>query len=232
MGILKSPHREFSFCTSTLSPAGVYIEIMLHNKQILACPIGPDSRRARLRLHAGRHLRWLSCIALIAPVFGAAVATSTTSNFAVAAVAAPDLCNATGIDARPDDDTIGRGGCVYAAWDAPVLSADVCWDGKVAKIKGTAPCLGYSRAYHVRNGEVLDPQTGVVAAYAPLPNTCEIVACEPNFQEQPLEDGLACCDPKTGDCFAPDANGMCTVGDITWCKEVEKHNNGTVTCHE
>ncbi|WP_146662566.1 hypothetical protein [Enhygromyxa salina] len=173
-----------------------------------------------------------SIIALVAPFAIAAVATSMSSSSAVAAVQGPDLCIATGIDARPDDDKVGRGGCVYAAPDAPVLEADVCWDGKLATLKGTAPCLGYKRAYHVRHGEVLDPQTGEVAAYAPLADTCGIVPCSQMFQPVPVEDGTACCDPKTGDCFAPDANGNCTVGDITWCKELEKHNDGTVTCYE
>lgn len=173
-----------------------------------------------------------SVMALVVPFAVAAVVTTTTSNSAVAAKESPDLCIATGIDARPDDDDVGRGGCVYAAQDAPVLEADVCWDGRLAMLKGTAPCSGYSRAFHVRNGEVLDPQTGEVAAYAPLADTCNIVPCVPMFEPQAVEDGLACCDPQTGDCLSPDANGNCSVGTITWCKELETHNDGTVTCYE
>jgi hypothetical protein len=60
-----------------------------------------------------------------------------------------------------------------------------------------------------------------------------VVVCEPSVVGSPLlEDGVACCNPNTGECTAPDANGNCTVGDITWCKELETNGNGTVTCHE
>jgi hypothetical protein len=144
----------------------------------------------------------------------------------------PDLCVATGIDVAPDDDEIGHGGCRYAAWDAPALEADVCWDGQLATLKGSAPCSGKGRVYHVRSGEVLDPTTGEVAAYAPLTNACELVPCAPSYEALALGDGTACCDPNTGDCTSPDADGMCIVGDITWCKELETHNDGTVTCHQ
>lgn len=174
-----------------------------------------------------------SILALVAPVVVAVVAiSSTTNSAAVADTRTADLCISTGIDTRPDDDNIGRGACVYASADAPVLEADVCWDGRVAKLKGTAPCSGYARAYRVRHGEVLDPTSGEIAAYAPLTDTCKIVPCGPNYEEQPVDDGTACCDPQTGDCTSPDANGMCTVGDITWCKELETHPDGSVTCFE
>lgn len=171
-------------------------------------------------------------LALVIPFAVAAVASSTTPNRARAASVTPDLCNATGIDVAPDDDQIGRGGCRYAAWDAPALEADVCWNGKIATIKGSDRCSSDTRVYHVRSGEVLDPTTGEVAAYAPLTNSCDLVPCAPSYEALALEDGPACCDPQTGDCVSPDANGMCTVGDITWCKEIETNGDGTITCHE
>lgn len=173
-----------------------------------------------------------SIIILVAPFAVAAIATATTTNSAVASVRAADLCLSTGIDTRPDDDSIGRGGCEYAASDAPVLDVDVCWDGRTARLKGTAPCSDYTRTYHVQSGEVLDPLTGEIAAYAPLRNSCDLVSCAPSFQAAALEDGAACCDPNTGNCTATDVNGMCPVGDITWCKEIETNGDGSVTCHE
>ena len=172
-----------------------------------------------------------SLMALVAPFAVAAVAASTTSNTAVAAPQTPDLCIGTGIDTLPDNDAIGSGGCEYAAWDAPVLDADVCWNGSFAALKGTAPCLEGAYAYHVKHGEVLDPVTSLVVGYAPLINTCDVVDCKPKFQPNPLGDGTACCDSE-GNCYSPNENGLCTVGTITWCKEIEEHNNGTVTCFE
>jgi hypothetical protein len=179
-----------------------------------------------------RQKQMFAVLALVIPFAVAAVASSTTPNMAKAAPLSPDLCVATGIDVAPDDDEIGHGACRYAAWDAPVLEADVCWDGQLATLKGSAPCSGKGRVYHVHNGEVLDPTTGEVAAYAPLTNACELVPCAPSYEALALEDGTACCDPNTGDCTSPDSNGMCIVGDITWCKELETHNDGTVTCHQ
>ena len=72
-----------------------------------------------------------------------------------------------------------------------------------------------------------------VVAYKPLMDTCDAGYCViGDVDPGALGDGVACCDPKTGDCTETDGNGNCPVGDVTWCKDLETHGDGTVTCHE
>lgn len=176
-----------------------------------------------------RCTKMFSLIAL-SSAFAGGLAFVSLMGTATATRAMPDLCVATGVQINPGQ---GSGGCVYSDTNVPVLSLDVCWDGTTARIKGGLPCPTKQATYHVKYGDVINPISGEVIGYAPLPDACEVVACEPSdYESLPYEDGIACCNPNTGDCWAPDANGNCTAGEITWCQELEENPDNTVTCHE
>jgi hypothetical protein len=177
-----------------------------------------------------RCTKMFSLIALTS-AFAGGLALISLTDTAMAGPATPDLCVATGVQVIPGE---GKGGCVYSDTNAPLLSLDVCWDGHTAHIKNPVTgCPGYEVTYTVKYGDVIEPVTGEVIGYAPVTDACDVVVCEPSdINSQQFVDGVACCNPNTGDCWAPDANGNCTVGEITWCKELENNGNGTVTCHE
>lgn len=173
----------------------------------------------------------LSVLALIAPVFAMGALAWTDTGVADASTRNVDLCLATGVDIDPDDPTVGRGGCEYSSAEVPMLDADVCWDNGQATLK-SGPCAGRGRTYHVVYGEVLDPLTSEVLAFAPLEDTCNVVPCEPMDDGMgPFDDGVACCDPYTGFCTLPNGDGECTVGEWTWCKQIEQTDDGVI-CHE
>jgi hypothetical protein len=173
-----------------------------------------------------RCTKMFSLIALTS-AFAGGLALVSMSDTATAGTAIPDLCVATGVHYGAK-----AGGCEYSNTNAPLLNLPVCWDGQAARIKVGATCPGRQLTYFAKYGELLDPTTGVIAAYAPLPNACQVGACMPGGLDFDYDDGVACCNPNTGDCWAPDANGNCTVGDITWCEEIKNNANGTVTCYE
>jgi hypothetical protein len=173
-----------------------------------------------------RCTKMFSLIALTS-AFAGGLALVSMSDTATAGSATPDLCVATGVEYGTT-----AGGCEYSDTNAPLLNLEVCWDGQTARLKGGLTCPGRQLTYHAKYGELLDPTTGVIAAYAPLPDACQVADCLPSdINSQALEDGLACCTPE-GACVNPNPNGTCPEGDITWCKELENKENGTVNCHE
>jgi hypothetical protein len=186
--------------------------------------------KPKLSVYIENMMRCTKMFSLIAltSAFAGGLALVSMSSTATAGTATPDLCVATGVEFGAK-----LGGCEYSDTNAPLLNLEVCWDGQTARLKAGSTCPGRQLTYHAKYGELLDPTTGVIAAYAPLPNACELVECAPHDINAPeTDDGVACCNPNTGDCWAPDANGNCTVGDITWCEEIKNNANGTVTCHE
>lgn len=176
-----------------------------------------------------RCTKMFSLVALTS-AFAGGLAFVSLTNTATATPATPDLCVAVGAEIDPDH---GNGACLYSSTDAPLLNLDVCWDGTTARIKPVLGCPTKQATYSVKYGEVINPLSNEIVAYAPLPDACELVPCEPSdYNSNFLVDGVACCDPVTGFCSAPDAEGNCSDGgEITWCKEIEV-NNGTLTCHE
>ena len=155
-------------------------------------------------------------LALSAPLVIALAASSAPTT--VRAFDRTDLCTNTRA-------------CAPSSEEAPTIDAEVCWDGEIVTLK-VGECAPDARAYHLRAGEVVDAQTLEVAAYNPLIDTCAAGYCMSGINPGGLGDGVACCDPKTGECTEPDGNGNCPVGDVTWCKELENNGDGTVTCHE
>jgi hypothetical protein len=175
-----------------------------------------------------RCTKMFSLIALTS-AFAGGLALVAMSPIASAAKATPDLCVATGVQLFPGS---GPGGCVYSDTNAPALGIDVCWDGTTARVKAGFGCPNKQSTYFVKYGELVNPLSGEVVGYAPVPDACELVSCAPSLNAPEIEDGLACCNPNTDICTALDANGNCTAGEITWCKELEPNANNTVTCHE
>src|SRR5690606_36025248 len=117
---------------------------------------------------------------------------------------------------------------------APELRSNVCWNGVSVTLMGPNGCGSAGLAYYLEHGLVIDPLSNLVLAIQPVIDTCDAGFCVPN-QINPGEeliDGVACCNPKSGECKAPDENGVCNFGDITWCKKLENNGDGTVTCHE
>ncbi|MFV8755775.1 hypothetical protein ACNOYE_34930 [Nannocystaceae bacterium ST9] len=120
--------------------------------------------------------------------------------------------------------------CEYAGPDAPVLRAEVCWNGSVAKLKGSATCASGSRPYWVEHGSV-DPLTGAVQAYISLADACSLGWCTTLAAGVPLpaDGGEVCCQPEP-------ITGTCTLdvvdcsGEILWCEGYESNNDGTIEC--
>lgn len=164
-----------------------------------------------------------SVLALIVPFAAAVVASSTTIVPDAQAAGLTNLCEST------------QGVCIITSVEAaPVLRADVCHDGVTTTLMGSTGCGSSSRAYHLTHGIVDNPITNTVLPFQPVIDTCVAGFCVPD-QIDPgdvITDGVACCNPKTGVCQAPNENGLCTVGDITWCEKVEDNGDGTITCHE
>jgi hypothetical protein len=176
-----------------------------------------------------RCTKMFSLVALTS-AFAGGLAFVSLTNTATAEDAMPDLCVAVGATI---DLELAIGGCLYSSTDAPLLNLDVCWDGNTARIKPSLGCPAKQATYNVKYGEVINPLSNEVIGYAPLPDACELVPCEPSdYNSQALVDGVACCDPNTGECTAPDANGNCIGGEITWCKEIEVNSEGNLICHE
>ncbi|MFO7564629.1 MAG: hypothetical protein R6X02_18445 [Enhygromyxa sp.] len=119
--------------------------------------------------------------------------------------------------------------------DAPAMEANVCWDGRTVTLMGATGCPTGSSGYRITHGIVEDPTTNVVLAIAAVMDTCDAGFCEPPGEitaSSDLIDGVACCNPKTGECQAANEDGVCSTGDITWCSKLEDNGDGTITCYE
>jgi hypothetical protein len=164
-----------------------------------------------------------SVFAFLAPIsLTTAVVLSLASSEVEATGSYPNLCDST------------RGVCVTVPFaDVPRLDQNVCWNGVTAKLKGSGACT-IGRAYTVGFGYVSDPLTNTVVALAPVIDTCAAGYCVEGLIDsgEVYEDGVACCNAATGDCSSPNAEGLCTAGDITWCETIEDNGDGTITCHE
>jgi hypothetical protein len=121
------------------------------------------------------------------------------------------------------------GACEYTPANVPKLLADVCYNpaNNAIRVKGTAPCPSGSSAFNVIYGEIVDPQTGDVAAYAPLDDACAAGLCldfVPHDNPQPY---TICCE-NGGPCWP---GGGCG-GVLYWCHDGVCNEDGTVTCFD
>ncbi|PRQ02589.1 hypothetical protein ENSA5_22340 [Enhygromyxa salina] len=122
--------------------------------------------------------------------------------------------------------------CTYTGPDAPVLAAEVCLSAAAGiTLKGEGGCGVDARAYWLEHGEVVDPQTGEVAAYIPLDDRCsEAGMCDKappgGTQEMPM-----CCfyNSSGGEVCV---NGLDCGGTLWFCYDGVSNDDGTVTCFE
>lgn len=125
------------------------------------------------------------------------------------------------------------GACEWSGPDAPKFDGDVCWDSTgLLTAKGTADCQSGSWPYFLAYGEVIDPLTGEVQAYAPLDDACTAssVCVEgpppPGAQAEPI-----CC--EWGVCVPLDevpCNSSTSVAYM--CSDGVTNQDGSVTCFE
>jgi hypothetical protein len=122
------------------------------------------------------------------------------------------------------------GACEYTPSNVPKLLADVCYTPSTNAItlKGTAPCPEGTRAFNVIYGEVVDPQTGQVSAYAPLDDACGAGRCVDYVPHDDPQEYPMCCD-NGGPCWpaTPGCGGM-----LYWCHDGVCNDDGTVTCFD
>ncbi|PRQ10117.1 hypothetical protein ENSA7_01620 [Enhygromyxa salina] len=119
------------------------------------------------------------------------------------------------------------GACEYTSANVPKLFADVCYNpsSNAIHVKGTAPCPSGSRAFNVVYGEIVDPQTGQVSAYAPLGDACAAGLCIDYVPHDNPQEYSMCCE-SGGPCWP---GGGCG-GVLYWCHDGVCNEDGTVTC--
>lgn len=126
--------------------------------------------------------------------------------------------------------------CEYAPNEAPLLSADVCFAPLtgIVTLKGGGNCSLNSYPFFVKNGEVINPNTGEVQPYIALPDACDMGYCIAYDPQDPDgEEGPMCCDNTSGDCT--ETAGICPPDKIAvWCEDGEEavQQNGEWVCQE
>jgi hypothetical protein len=125
-----------------------------------------------------------------------------------------------------------KGVCAYTNTDAPVLRANVCWDKSTIRLMPAAGCSTGAYPYYVDYGEVIDPLLGIVAAYIPLPDACDLGYCSSidAYDNGPLEGAPLCCQPES-DQNCVEVEGNCD-GDIVFCEQAGTNDDGTVACFD
>lgn len=126
--------------------------------------------------------------------------------------------------------TATDGVCEYTNADAPVLRANVCWNKTDVRLMPAVGCPAGSYPYYVDYGEVIDPMLGLVVAYIPLPDACDLGYCFDGaaFDGGPLEGEALCCE-TTENCV--EVNGTCG-GDIVFCEAAATNDDGTLACFD
>jgi hypothetical protein len=164
--------------------------------------------------------KMFSVLALVAPlVVGAFVVSPvTTMSEASATEQLPNLCEAT------------RGLCEYTSIKtAPALNASVCYNGTTVTLAGAGGCA--KRAYFLAYGIVVDPITNIVLPLSPLKDTCDAGYCLVGTIDAGtiVTDTPVCCNGE-GDCTPADDELGCSVGDITFCENLQDNGDGSFTC--
>ncbi|NJK33452.1 MAG: hypothetical protein HC927_14190 [Deltaproteobacteria bacterium] len=117
--------------------------------------------------------------------------------------------------------------CPKIGPDAPVLRANVCWNGTNATLEGSG-CAAGTYPFYVDFGTV-DPLSGVVQAYVSLPDACALGYCTVLAPSQmpPTDEGVVCCDPSDGTCTLDVED---CLGEVLYCDDYETNGDGTVDC--
>lgn len=121
------------------------------------------------------------------------------------------------------------GACTHTGPDAPLLRADVCWNGTAAILKGAGSCPTGTKPYRVDYGSV-DPLTAIVSGFVPHDDACSVTGVCLSFaphdggQESPI-----CC--EGGTCW-PGTVCPGGSGTILYCNDGVSNDDGTVTCFE
>jgi hypothetical protein len=164
--------------------------------------------------------KMFSVLALVAPLaIGAFVVSPvTTVSEASAAGLLPNLCE------------VSSGACEYTSINsAPVLNANVCWNGTAVTLMGMSGCADPRQAYYLTYGIVADPITNIVVAFSPLKDACDMGHCVSGQLDAGtiVTDDPICCEGDVCKFLV----GNCE-GEIDWCTQTEAHEDGTVTCHD
>lgn len=124
--------------------------------------------------------------------------------------------------------------CEYAPFSAPILRADVCWNGTTAHLMPASGCATGEWPYFVEAGEVVDPVTNQVQAYIPLDDACNMGYCivKPEYAG-PTQPGPMCC--SSSGCTSTtydDCTGSNEV--LLWCADGEEpqQQGGQWACYE
>lgn len=121
--------------------------------------------------------------------------------------------------------------CVYTGPLAPLLRADVCWNGSTAQLKGAQPCPTGAWPYAVSYGDI-DPLSGVVHGYVPLDDACSHPGiCELGVTPLVTTTEAICCD-NDGNCVPISEDPKCGAGTTLLCDDGVSNDDGTVTCFE
>lgn len=119
--------------------------------------------------------------------------------------------------------------CEHTGPDAPTLNADVCWGRTTGvQLMSSTSCPSGTWPYHVTHGEIVNPITNQVAAYAPLDNACDVPGTCNDYT--PHTDGwesTICC-VWYNECY----EGVQCDGVLFWCFDGVSNLDGTVTCFD
>lgn len=147
------------------------------------------------------------------------------SLFAVALLFAPHQA-----DAAPPLCTSAKGACIKTGPDAPVLRVDVCWNNVALTLKTGLACPAGAYPYYADYGEVIDPVLGLVIAYAPLPDACDMGLCELEPAPGSTSAEPLCCTPGQEGC-SPD-EGSCPEDYVVWCEQAASNDDGSISCYD
>lgn len=114
--------------------------------------------------------------------------------------------------------------CAYTPPTAPVLRQEVCFDGVELRLRTAASCEPGARTFYVDYGEIIDPLNGVVLAYVPLDDACDVGYCvQPGAGHVPGVEGALCC--SSDSCKDHQAGARCT-GQILYCADKQEPQPG------
>lgn len=123
--------------------------------------------------------------------------------------------------------------CDWSGPNVPKFDADVCWSSSTGLVaKGSLPCPSGSWPYHLGFGEVIDPVTGEVQAYAPLDEACSVPGlCLDGPPPPGAQEHAICC--EWGVCVDLDTVPCDSSTSTAYiCYDGVSNQDGTIDCFE